>query len=136
MQFAVLLMLIEGVITFTLMKRIMDGILDMKNPRMKWKAIGFLGHPMVSFSVNLAISVLLTQFTGGGLNAGFANLGSSVIVAFLVPMYVRAKTAGTSEKEELERMERKRAYEERKKRREETESQTRGVNNQGIRRFY
>jgi uncharacterized protein YacL len=90
----------------------------MKNPVMKWKMIKLLGHPAVSFAVNLAISVLLTQFTGGGLNAGFANLTSSVIVAIAVPIYVRFRTAGTSEEQELEALQRKEEYEERKKRRE------------------
>ncbi len=93
MEFALMLMFIEAIITFTLMKKVLDMVLGFRNSRVRLGILRLISSPLVSFFINLGISLLLTKFTGGGLNAGFANLASSVIVALALPMYVRYRTA-------------------------------------------
>jgi hypothetical protein len=55
----------------------------------KVRIMSFIMHPVVSFMVNLLISNILGYFTGKGMVAGLANLGSSVIVGFAIPIVLR-----------------------------------------------
>lgn len=91
MEYGIVLMVIEGIITGHLMIKIMNIVIGIKNPKARLRVFRFLTSTPVSFAMNLAISTMLTWFTGGGLTAGFANLGSSILVGFGVPIYLKSK---------------------------------------------
>ena len=86
---------IEFAITASLMINLLKWVdTSFKSIRFKVKVLqmfsGKTGY-ITGFLINLSISSLMSEFTGGGLTAGFANLGSSVIVAIVFPMYVNWK---------------------------------------------
>lgn len=91
MEYGIVLMVIEGIITGHLMIKIMNIVIGIKSPKSRLRVFRFLTSTPVSFAMNLAISTMLTWFTGGGLTAGFANLGSSILVGFGVPIYLKSK---------------------------------------------
>ena len=89
------LTMIEFAITASLMVNLLKWVDEsFKSLRFKVKILqmfsGKTGY-ITGFLLNLSISSLMSQFTGGGLAAGFANLGSSVIVAIVFPIYVNWK---------------------------------------------
>ena len=91
MIFALLLMAIEGLITWNVMDNIMKIVNEIPSIKLRYRVFKFLTSIPISFVMNFAISSLLTQFTGNGVTAGFANLGSSVIVAILLPFRLSRK---------------------------------------------
>ena len=89
------LTMIEFAITASLMINLLKWVDEsFKSLRFKVKVLqmfsGKTGY-ITGFLLNLCISSLMSKFTGGGLTAGFANLGSSVIVAIVFPRYVNWK---------------------------------------------
>lgn len=89
MGMGIAMLIIEGVITGYLMVKLFDLIIDMENEVRKLRIYHFMSHPVPSFILNYLISSMLNSFTQGGLAAGFANLGSSIIVAVFVPLYLK-----------------------------------------------
>ena len=77
----IFLTIIEVMITLGFMLQITGFIYEMKNLQMKITLHKILTNRIVIIAVNIAISSLMTTFTGANLTSGFANLGSSVIVA-------------------------------------------------------
>lgn len=91
MSFGFVLLIIEVIITSYLMIELMGIIYDLPGGHIKVALLRLLTSAPVSFVVNLAISSMMTWFTGEGLTAGFANLGSSVLVGFFLPVYLKRR---------------------------------------------
>ena len=86
LSLAIELLIIDTIITFYLMKTFLDMISNMADSYFKAKVMEFVMHPATAFGINLVISNILGYFTGAGLVAGLANLGSSVLVGFILPV--------------------------------------------------
>ena len=82
---------IMSIITVYLMIQMMDLVDSMKENMIKVKIVQFISSIPVTVLLNFTISSILTQFTGEGLTAGFANLGSSVLVGIFLPPYLRKR---------------------------------------------
>jgi len=86
LSLAIVLLIIDTVITFYLMKTFLETLSDMSDSYFKAKLMEFTMHPVTAFVINLMISNILGYFTGAGLIAGLANLGSSVVVGLILPV--------------------------------------------------
>ncbi len=91
LMFALILLGIECVITFHIMKLIMEGVLELPDGLVKLLLLRIIVTPVGGFLVNLQISAIIAWLTGAGLSSGLANLGASVVIGFLMPIYYQRK---------------------------------------------
>ena len=86
LSFALVLLLIDTIITFYIMKTFLETLSGLPDTYFKAKIMEFIMHPATAFGINLVISKIIGYFTGAGLIAGLANLGSSILVGALIPI--------------------------------------------------
>ena len=91
MDIMLMYLLIEAVITGYIIFQINAMLWDMKDSRNKLRMFKFMQSRSFTMLFNFSISSLLTMFTGGGMTAGFANLGSSILVGVVLPFILRWK---------------------------------------------
>lgn len=91
LTFAFLLMIVEAMITFYLMYKIMEWVNTRKSLAMQVRLNRFFNSSVIAFIINFMISVILGKFTGSSIVAGFANLASSIIVAVAIPKMIERK---------------------------------------------
>lgn len=89
MRFAFLLLAVEGIITGYLMLQLMEIISRGPDGYTKIKMYKLITSIPISFVINFLVSSVMTWFTGAGLTAGFANLGSSVVIGVVLPPLLR-----------------------------------------------
>lgn len=91
LMFALILLGIECVITFHIMKLIMEGVLELPDGLVKLLLLRIIVTPVGGFLVNFQISTIIAWLTGAGLSSGLANMGASVVIGFLMPIYYQRK---------------------------------------------
>lgn len=91
MRFAFLLLAVEGIITGYMMLQLMEIISRGPDGYTKIKMYKLVTSIPISFIINFLVSSVMTWFTGAGLTAGFANLGSSVVIGVVLPPILRWK---------------------------------------------
>ncbi len=89
--FGMILVVIQATITWYIMITIMDILSNIPSPSIKLLVFKLFTARPISFVINLAVSSMMAWFTGAGLYAGFANLGSSVVVGIIFPVYFKMR---------------------------------------------
>ena len=86
-----LLLLVMCLIKWSIMNEIVKMADKLRPLIIRYYAFKMLLSIPISFAINFGISTLFMSFTGGGLTAGFANLGADVVIGILFPVYFRRK---------------------------------------------
>ena len=106
LSFALILLIIDTIITFYIMKTFLETLSGLPDTYFKARLMEMIMHPATAFATNLVISNIIGYFTGAGLIAGLANLGSSVLVGLILPFVmgkwynpeeIRARVAANKE---------------------------------------
>ena len=82
---SMILLFVEFIITFYMIKSLMDMVLNLPDSWFKIIILKFIMHPVVVFITNFMVSSIISIFTGSGLFSGMANLTSSVIAGIILP---------------------------------------------------
>lgn len=108
LTFGFLLLVIQAVVTWYIMSTVLNIISEIHPVGMRILLLKMIANRPMTFVFNLAISQMLVWFTGAGLYAGFANLGSSILVGVIFPIYFNQKyNINTMEEEHQLNKERK-----------------------------
>ena len=91
LSMGLVLTLIDIAITGYLLDLVMKVIINVRPKKLRVGFYRLFNNGVTAFLLNLSISNMLAYFTGQGLIAGMANLGSSVLVALFLPMYLKQR---------------------------------------------
>jgi hypothetical protein len=101
--FLLIFVVVECLITLTFMIMVGGWVSQIRPLKFQLIFIRLLKSRTSAFILNMAISVILSSFTGAGMYAGFANLTSSVIVAAIAPIVLEIRFRFKNVEEEVKR---------------------------------
>lgn len=90
LAFGISLFIIEGItsayITLKLIQIVCEDFPGTDGFKLKFYHM--LNNGFAAFIVDIFVSMMMNYFTSAGMISGFANLGSSIVVAVLLPPYI------------------------------------------------